>query len=67
MRLANEANWDRLIRMVVAVVALGLGWSGLPSPDWATGLQLFGLYPLVTGILGWDPLYSLLRVSTLRD
>jgi hypothetical protein len=29
-------------------------------------LQLFGWFPLVTGLVGWSPIYSMLGVSTRR-
>ena len=56
----NQTRWDRLLRLLLAV-AMGLGGvSGqVPSP-WELALILFAFYPLVTGILGWDPLYVLL-------
>ncbi len=56
----NQAPRDRALRLLLAA-AMGFGGlSGrVPSP-WELALLLFAFYPLVTGILGWDPLYVLL-------
>jgi len=56
----NLTRWDRLLRLLLAV-AMGLGgFSGRVASPWELALVLFAFYPLVTSLLGWDPLYVLL-------
>lgn len=60
----NEAGWDRIARIVVGIVMLALGWGGVVTGLWGTVLQWLGFVPLLTGLIGWCPLYSLLRFRT---
>jgi Inner membrane protein YgaP-like, transmembrane domain len=60
----NLGRWDRVLRIVLGTGALGVGWAGMLPDWWAVVCKLFGLYPLLTGVLGWDPLYALARFRT---
>ncbi|MFN3332581.1 MAG: DUF2892 domain-containing protein [Caldilinea sp.] len=60
----NEAGWDRVIRIVLGIVMLALGWGGVVTGFWGTALQWLGFVPLLTGLIGWCPIYSLLRFRT---
>ncbi len=55
----NVGGADRMIRVLLGVGVLSLFFIGPQSP-WA----LLGLVPLVTGLVGTCPLYSLLRIRT---
>jgi len=55
----NEAKWDRVIRVV-----LGIGLLSLTVVGPQTWLGLLGLVPLVTGLLGFCPLYRVCGSST---
>ncbi len=55
----NESPFDRGFRVVLGVVLLALVFVG-PKTLWG----LFGLIPLVTGAVGFCPLYRLFGVST---
>lgn len=55
----NEGTLDRVVRVVLGVVLLALFFVG-PR----TWLGLVGIVPLVTGVVGFCPLYRLLRTST---
>lgn len=55
----NEATWDRGIRIVIGLVLLSLTVIG-PKTLWG----LVGLIPLITGLVGFCPLYRLIGVST---
>ena len=59
----NEANWDRVARVALGVVFLAVG---LTVVDGTLGvvLTVVAFVPLLTGIVGSCPLYSLLGVST---
>lgn len=55
----NEGTIDRVLRVVVGVSLLSLTVVG-PRTTWG----LLGLLPLVTGLVGSCPLYTLLGVGT---
>ncbi|MGA9659869.1 MAG: DUF2892 domain-containing protein [Asticcacaulis sp.] len=57
----NEANWDRIIRVVVGLGIISLAFIG-PKTPWA----YLGLLPLITGIIGFCPAYALLGIRTCR-
>jgi hypothetical protein len=57
--LINESSLDRLVRVVVGIVLLSLTVVG-PKTMWG----LIGLVPLLTGILGFCPLYRLVGLNT---
>jgi hypothetical protein len=56
---SNEAIWDRLIRVVLGMGLLSLVFVG-PRTPWG----IVGVIPLVTGLVGFCPLYHLLGLST---
>jgi hypothetical protein len=58
----NEGVIDRTIRIVIGalLVLLALTTRG-------TGWAYLGMIPLVTGTIGFCPLYALLRVSTYEE
>lgn len=62
----NEAPWDRILRVCVGIAMLATGWAGAVEGVWGLALQIFGWVPLLTGLLGWCPLYAVLGISTLR-
>ncbi len=64
MSFVNEAIWDRLLRVVLGVALLYLGWSGAIGGGLGTFLKFIGFVPLFTGLIGWCPLYSLLKIRT---
>lgn len=55
----NEGTADRILRIVAGIVLLSLTVLG-PKTPWG----LVGLVPLVTGLAGTCPLYSLFGLST---
>lgn len=63
---SNLAAWDRTLRIVLGLGMLYLGWSDLVDGVWAIALVIFAWVPLLTGILGWCPVYSILGISTRR-
>lgn len=66
MGFINEASWDRLARIALGVVLIVLG---LAVVDGGLGifLAVFGLVPLLTGLVGWCPLYTLFGFRTKQD
>ncbi len=63
----NEAGWDRIARVVLGVVLIALGFSGAVEGGLGTFLGLFGFVPLITGLVGWCPLYAIFRFRTNRE
>ena len=61
---SNLAPWDRALRIAGGLAMLAAGWLGLAPGLWGAALQLFGWFPLVTGIAGWCPGYVLLGCRT---
>jgi len=57
--LTNESSIDRALRVVIGLVVLSLVVVG-PKTMWG----LVGLVPLLTGLVGFCPLYRLLGLST---
>lgn len=55
----NESNVDRVLRVVLGLVLLSLVFVG-PQTLWG----LIGVVPLVTGLIGVCPVYSVLGIST---
>ena len=55
----NEAIWDRMVRIVLGAGLLALVFLG-PQTPWG----FLGIVPLVTGLVGFCPLYRMLGVST---
>lgn len=55
----NEGNLDRILRVVVGAAAISLVFIG-PQTAWGW----VGLVPLITGLAGTCPVYSLLGINT---
>lgn len=58
----NIGTLDRILRVIVglALIAVALGY----VPGYQTGWAWIGIIPLVTGLFGTCPVYSLLGLST---
>jgi hypothetical protein len=56
---ANEGMIDRTLRIVAGLGVLSLAFVG-PQTPWG----YLGIVPLATGLIGWCPLYALLRINT---
>jgi len=64
MSFVNEASWDRIVRVVLGIVLLYLGWAGVVTGGWGTFFKFVGFVPLLTGLVGFCPLYTLLKFRT---
>lgn len=64
MKFVNEAGWDRIGRVAIGVVLLALGWTGAVEGTLGTIFKVVGFVPLITGLVGWCPLYSIFRFRT---
>lgn len=63
---ANEAGWDRTLRVLIGGALLILGLSDALGAWMVTGAAVVGAVLVAAGLLGWCPLYAALGVSTLR-
>ncbi len=59
----NEGTVDRVLRVVVGA-ALLIAFFMVPADAGYRWWLLIGIIPLVTGLIGWCPLYRLLGIST---
>ena len=64
MSFVNESNWDRILRIVIGIVMLTLGWGGFVGGGFGTALKILGFLPLITGLVGFCALYSLFHIRT---
>lgn len=64
MKWINESSTDRVIWVILGAALLALGWSGLVTGGFGGFLKQFGFIPLLTGIVGFCPIYSLFKFRT---
>jgi hypothetical protein len=57
----NAGKLDRVLRVIIGLVLLSLVFIG-PKTPWGW----IGLVPLLTGLVGYCALYSLIGVNTCR-
>jgi hypothetical protein len=65
----NMGLIDRMLRFVIGGVLLGsvagyLQAMGTAMLDWHAYLGLISIYPFITAILGWDPIYHLFHAKS---
>lgn len=65
--LANEGGGDRAIRIVAGIAMFCLGWFVALPWIWSVTLKIFCWHFLISGIVGWSPLYALFGLSTRRS
>lgn len=64
MGFMNEGSTDRVIRVVAGIVLLAFGWGEVVTGTFGTVFKVLGFIPLVTGLVGWCPLYAITHIST---
>ena len=55
----NEGSIDRALRIIVGLGVLSLAFIG-PQTPWG----YIGIVPILTGLIGWCPAYTLLGIKT---
>ena len=58
----NLGTIDRTLRILIGAVLLSLVWAG-PKTAWG----YFGMLLLVTGAMGYSPLYALFHISSFES
>ncbi len=67
MNLAtNESPTDRVIRIALGISLAGVALAGVATAPVLYVVWVIAAIALVTGIVGFCPLYALIRVSTKR-
>lgn len=56
----NEGSMDRALRIFLGVFLIGMALSGVTAWGW------IGVVPLITGLFGTCPLYSILGINTCK-
>lgn len=64
MSIKNEGTIDRALRVALGAATLALGWTGTVEGAAGAVLSYLGFVPLLTGLVGWCPIYALFGVST---
>lgn len=59
---ANEGTIDRVLRIVTGAALITIVFAG-PKAAWGW----LGLVPLLTGLAGYCPVYTLLGIKTCRN
>ena len=60
----NEGSMDRCARSVSGLALIAGG--GMIAGSWGIVLGVAGLVPLITGLTGWCPLYSVFKINTCK-
>ncbi|MCE5208598.1 MAG: DUF2892 domain-containing protein [Chloroflexi bacterium] len=63
----NESGLDRIIRVIVGIVLLALYFTGAVTGGLGILFIVLGAVLLLTGIVGFCPLYALLKIKTNKD
>jgi hypothetical protein len=63
----NESGLDRIIRVVLGIVLLVMYFAGTVTGGLAIVFLVLGAVALLTGIVGFCPLYSLLKIRTNKS
>jgi len=62
----NVGGWDRGLRIVIGLVLIVLGLAGAVSGTTAIAAYVVGAIALLTGLVGFCGLYTVLGISTRR-
>lgn len=63
--MANVGTIDKVVRIVVGAALIALTFVG-PFTATLYPWGLIGIVPLVTGLIGWCPAYSILGIRTCK-
>lgn len=62
----NEASWDRITRVILGAALLVLGITVVDG-GWGIALIVVGLIALITGAVGFCPIYWITKFRTKKD
>ncbi len=55
----NEGAMDRIIRVIVGLLLIGIGWLGLANNALGISLETLGVILIITGVTGICMIYKL--------
>ncbi len=64
MNIMNEAGWDRILRVVGGILLWAFGFGGVVVGTLGLVFKIIGALLLVTGVVGYCPVYGLLKIRT---
>ena len=62
----NEGSTDRIIRVILGIVLIVIGWAVLGNNTLGVILDIIGVILLITAITGFCGIYRLLGISTIK-
>jgi len=62
----NESGTDRVIRIIVGIILIIVGWLALGNNALGVILDIIGIILIITGITGFCLLYTLFGMSTKK-
>jgi hypothetical protein len=62
----NESSLDRIIRVILGIALLALYFTGTVTGGIGIVLIVLGAVALLTGLVGFCPLYGLLKLNTKK-
>jgi hypothetical protein len=62
----NESSLDRIIRVIAGIILFGLYFTGTVTGTVGIILIVLGAIALITGLVGFCPLYALLKINTKK-
>lgn len=64
MKYMNESNLDRLLRTLAGIVLLIVGFGEMLPGTFGLVAKIIGVLLVVTGLVGFCPIYALLKIKT---
>ena len=62
----NEGSTDRIIRVIVGILLIIIGWPVLGNNALGIIFDIIGVVLLITGIAGFCGIYKVLGISTIK-
>lgn len=67
MKYINESGWDRVIRVVVGIVLLVLGFGGTLTGGLDLAAKILGVILTLTGLVGFCLIYRIFNIRTNKQ
>ena len=62
----NEGSTDRIIRVILGIVLIIIGWPVLGNSVFGVILDVIGIILMITALTGFCGIYRLLGISTVK-
>lgn len=67
MKFVNEAGWDRILRVIVGIVLLVLGFGGVLTGTLGLVAKILGVILTLTGLSGFCLIYRIFNIRTNKQ